>query len=249
MKIINKETLLFLTACVNPGGMIQTALQDANVRLQQYLKAISYYLNNYPYKILVVENTNVDLSSYFVKEIKEGRLEYLTFDGNNYDLKLGKGFGEGLIIKYAFEHSLLIKKYNYIIKITGRHEIINIKSIMIATELFLGSNSNLIVCDVRFKQKIAISDCFIASKTFFEQFLNKNLHYCNDSMNIWFEHVLFNCIFQARLENYQYLFMPFELDQRGVSGSTGVTFARARLRKKIYYFIKMLLCKLYLRKW
>lgn len=245
---LKKEILFFLTACIQPKGMTKTVLQDANVRLQQYLEAINFYLNNYCYKILVVENTNVDLYKYLVDPIENGQLEYLTFDGNNFDPNLGKGFGEGLIIKYAFAHSHFIRKYNYIVKITGRHKITNLEAILTVSEIFLGSNPNLIVCDIIPKRKVAISDCFIASKSFFELYLNENLHLCNDSMNIWFEHILFYCIHQAKQENFQYLFLPFALDQRGCSGSTGRSFSKTRLRRKIYYFVKMLFYKLNLDK-
>ena len=38
-----------------------------------------------------VENTDYDISSYFTKEIGQGRLECLSFNGNDYDKSFGKG--------------------------------------------------------------------------------------------------------------------------------------------------------------
>ena len=118
MKKIRKNSLLFLTACVNPNGMVQTALQDSGMRLQQYLEAIRFYIDNFDFRLLVVENTGVDFSQYFLKEIQLGRLECLTFNGNNYNRILGKGYGEGLIIHHAFMHSCFLKECDYIIKVS-----------------------------------------------------------------------------------------------------------------------------------
>lgn len=244
MKRIKRDSLLFLTACVHPKGMAQTALQDGDVRLQQYLDAIRFYLDKYSYRILVVENTEVDLSSYFKKEIDNGRLECLTFDGNSFDRSLGKGYGEGLIINYAFAHSLFIKESKYLIKVSGRHRVLNLNSIMTASEWFLNKKEDLVVCEINPVNNFARSDCYIASKSFYERYLNEGLLHCNDSKNIWFEHVLYNSIVQSRKDGFQFLYIPFALDQRGYSGTSGESFAKTRLRRKIHFFANMLYYKL-----
>lgn len=55
--------------------------------------------------------------------------ECLTFCGNDYDRRLGKGYGEGLIIEYASCHSILFREADYIIKITGRDIVANIRAL------------------------------------------------------------------------------------------------------------------------
>lgn len=244
MKRIKRDSLLFLTACVHPKGMAHTALQDGDVRLQQYLDAIRFYLEHYSFKILVVENTEVDLSSYFKKEIDNGRLECLTFDGNSFDRSLGKGYGEGLIINYAFAHSLFIKESKYLIKVSGRHRVLNLNSIMTASECFLDSKDDLVVCEIKPSMGFARSDCYIASKSFYERYLNKGLRLCNDNQGVWFEHILYNCIVQSHKDGFQFLYIPFALDQRGDSGTSGENFAKTRLRRKIHFFANMLYYKL-----
>lgn len=87
----SKSPVLLLTACINPNGMCKTVLTDTTQRLEQYLEAIRFYLKAIPNRVLFVENTDYDISSYFTKEIGQGRLECLSFNGNDYDKSFGKG--------------------------------------------------------------------------------------------------------------------------------------------------------------
>lgn len=248
MNIINKQTILFLTACINPKGMGYTALQDKEIRMQQYLDAIRFYIETSTFRILVVENTGVDLSKYFQDEIASGRLECLYFEGNDFDRSLGKGYGEGLIINFAFSHSIFIKECKYIIKVSGRHMVVNLGTIMRASEFFLNKNPDLVVCEIDPKNNFARSDCYIASCSFYIDYLNQELSRCNDSINIWFENVLYDCVYKACKNGFQFLFLPFAIDQRGVSGTFGTKLEKTRLRRKLFFFGKMLLYKIGLRK-
>ena len=101
------DVVLLLTACINPNGMLYTTIQDTELRKKHYIESLFFYLTKTQYKIVFVENSNTDISSLYQKEISEGRLECITFDGNNYDRSLGKGYGEALILDYACMHSKL----------------------------------------------------------------------------------------------------------------------------------------------
>ena len=124
--------IILLTSCVNPNGMPFTALSDINVRKQQYLDALRFYVNNTPLPIVYVDNSNVDIKEYnVISNIVDDRLELLSFDGN-HDKEHGKGYGELEIIDYAIKHSNIINsnKNVSIIKITGRLVIVNIMTII-----------------------------------------------------------------------------------------------------------------------
>ena len=73
--------ILFLTACVNPKGMAYTKLSNPEIRLQQYKDALDWYLENTSMKILLVENSGYDFSDCYQKQIREGRLEFICYDG------------------------------------------------------------------------------------------------------------------------------------------------------------------------
>lgn len=102
---------ILLTGCVNPDGMARTKLQDIDIRRQQYLDAIRFYHDTTKYPIVFCENSMSDLSGYFPKRDKD-RIEFLTFNGNDYNKERGKSLGEANIIEYALTTSQLLKKPN-----------------------------------------------------------------------------------------------------------------------------------------
>lgn len=119
-----------MTACVNPQGMSYTYLQDKDIRKKQYIEAIEFYLNKTNLPIVFAENTNTDFSHLFRRYIDNGRLEYITFDGNSgFDKIKGKGYGEAIIMLYAIKHSQILRNCKYLIKVTGRIKVENINKL------------------------------------------------------------------------------------------------------------------------
>lgn len=236
---MKKEPLLLLTACVNPNGMTQTAFQDADERLKQYLEAIQFYLDKTNFPILIVENTSVNFNDYFLEYVKSGRLECLSFNGNNYPRSLGKGFGEGIILQYAFNYSKTIHEYNWIVKITGRHKVVNIKKLVGISKVLIWRRQ-FIITEISPKQRFCRSDIFIASKKFYLNYLIPNLSLCNDLKNIWFENMLFQSVLSACHDGFNFLYVPICPCQEGVSGSSGVSFKKPRVRRHIRFFFTMI---------
>lgn len=150
----NKKIAIILTACVNPNGMSQTVLQDSTIRKSQYLTAIRWYLLNTTIPIVVVENTGYDFSYDFKDFSDSARIEFLSFKGNDYDKSKGKGFGEGLILKYAFDNSRLLSNCDAFIKITGRFIVSNVNRIIRNS---LVSTKNWIISDVTSSHSVIYS--------------------------------------------------------------------------------------------
>ena len=242
MRITQDNTVLLLTACVNPGGMSYTLVQNPKEREEQYVSAIQYYIDNTHFKILVVENTGVDLEHYFNCE---PRLEFLSFNGNDYNKLLGKGYGEGQILKYAYDFSRFISDCSFVVKITGRHIVTNLNQIVFLLNAS-GKISNCFFSGVVYKDLFEIiSDCYICSSEFYPEFLLKNIEECNDSKGVYFEHILFKSFLSAQ-EKRHYRFIPFPLpiSQSGVSGSGNYCFKRHSMKIKICYFLKFILWNL-----
>jgi hypothetical protein len=208
----DRKPVILLTGCINPMGMSFTKLQNPDIRRVQYIDAIKFYLKTTDNVIVFVENSGNDISGEFDQQ---DRLEIITFSGNNYDNVLGKGYGEMLILKYAFENSSFIKRNSSICKITGRYKVLNVNRIL---QSYSKSDCNVMV-DLPKRMKYADSRIFIADKPFFINFLFKNLDLINDSEGVYFEHALNKAVLQSIIENYSYLPLKYRARIIGQSGS------------------------------
>lgn len=126
----DKEIIILMTATINPNGMVHTKLQDPKIRKLQYLDAINFYLNETKLKIVFCENSGYSIYNEIINPYKYERLEYIYFNGNNYNKNLGKCFGEVKIIEKVLQVSKFINESSIIIKITGRVKIQNINKII-----------------------------------------------------------------------------------------------------------------------
>ena len=243
MKYFNKkqDTIILLTACVNPSGMSSTKLQDTEVRLEQYKKALTFYLSETPYKILFVENSSYDFSNEFSTYINDGRLEYITFSGNNYNLSLGKGYGEAQILLYAIENSSFLKKASTIIKITGR--IIVENTMQLSAISNISSKKNVaIACNIRPSKKLGTSTFFICKKVFLIKYFLPSINGINDTKGIWFEHVLYKAIINCKQEKEgDCMIFSRPLKIKGIAGTTSAPYPKTNLCDYILSFMAALL--------
>lgn len=230
------NAIILLTATINPDGMAFTNLQDSSIRKQHYLSAINYYLSNTDLKIVLVENSNYDLSPYFIDEIKRRRIEILFFNGNTFDKSLGKGYGEMLILKYALFHSDFVKESNNILKITGRYKILNIDYFV---KYINNIDKNNIGLYVHENFSYCHSTIFVANKDFLLNYLFRFGDLIDDTKNYFFEIALKNA-FLSYLQNNHY-YKPFAQVVRikGVFGTYNVNYNDSYynwLKTQIKYF-------------
>jgi len=199
--------------------MSYTVLQNAKEREEQYINAINFYLTYTKYKIVFCNNSGEDISHHFLSN--KNRVEFLSFYGNDYDRKLGKGYGEFLILKYAFEHSKFIKTTDYIIKITGRLIVNNMSKILKLNGIILAYSANNLI-KLYYEDKLADSRCFVATKKFYEIFLTAE-NSINDTQGYYFEHLLYDTVKGHRKD---FIFSDFCLPLAfcGISGSTGQSY-------------------------
>ncbi len=230
--------VLLLTGCVNPNGMALTALKDVDERKNQYIKALEWYIENTFYDIVFVENTGFDMGPFFEDSTKSGRLECLTFQGNDYDKSLGKGYGEALILKYALENSQKISNADLIVKITGRLIVKNINVIINECS----DERSLYVKEFYLQRLWFVSYFFIAPRSYYQLFV-KNYKCLNDSEGYYFEHLMCDISreWTACGHRVREIFHP--LIVRGQSGSTGSNYKTGFLfaaKSYIKYFLHKL---------
>ena len=212
---MKRRYVILLTACVNPGGMPFTVITDSSERLRQYRAALDFYLGETSYPIVFCENTLCDFSDDYKQYIETGRLEYITFDGNNFDKSRGKGYGEALIMEEAFCHSKLLDQCNFVVKITGRLIVRNISQLVKDNRRMFSDTIQTFYPN----NNMADSRLVILPKSFcIDDFLSRK-DSINDTEGYYFEHLLYDAIISRK----KYVYVPFLhvplID--GVSGSTG----------------------------
>ena len=211
----DRKYVILLTACVNPGAMPFTALVDTSERLRQYREALDFYLHHTSLPIVFCENTLCDFSGDYRCYLDEGRLEYITFDGNTFDKSKGKGYGEAMIMEEALNRSLFLAECSFVVKVTGRLIVRNIA-------MLIRDNSRMLTPTIQtfYPNKGMIdSRVFIAPKEFVAVDFLMEKERINDSCGVFFEHVLYETL----LARCSYTYIPFLKVPviEGISGSKG----------------------------
>jgi len=215
-----------------------TSLVDFDLRLSQYLNSIEYAIDNYSTidKIVFCENTccDYDFSLLSKKAESKGKeFEFLTFQGN-YDQiqKLGKGYGEGEIIKHALEYSYLLKTESSFYKLTGRLIVKNMDRLIKTTH-----TGNAFI----FKQK-EISDrpanyfetyFYKVEIALYKQYLFNAYQFCNDNEQKHLEHVFYDKLLGLPLRSFKS--PPLVSGILGSSGELYDTNFKKSLIEKFYF--------------
>lgn len=163
-----------------------------NIRLNEYIKSISYMLEKY-------ENLNfvyIDSSNYNLKlknpEFKKfSNFESLSFSAQDIVIKKGKGAGELLSIDHALDNSVFLQDSNYIMKLNGKYKLLNLKKII--NKINFENKNSIIYGEFRSYNSWFDSRCFLAKKEIFKELTTYEI---NDFKGQFFEHAL------ASLVNY-----------------------------------------------
>lgn len=212
--------VLLFTSCVTPGNMSFTVISDPGQRRAEYIDSLQYYLDNTNYRIVVVDNSGYTYDEF--SDVDPSRLEILSFYGNDYPKGLGKGYGEGMIIRHAIENSVILKGYDGpVAKVSGRHMVQNIRLLTSWYSFVSLLCKKCFYAIVLECEKWVISDFFIAPLTFYKQLVIELVN-VNDSRGYYFEHCLYdNMVSSRKMNSIRVLHMPLPLKQIGISGTTG----------------------------
>ena len=192
---------LLLPITIHVNNCYALERSNPNERYQDFIKSLLKWLDNTNFRLVIVENSNVDLS--FLNVIKENY-------PNTYPRHFGKGYGEILTINYAIDNSKFISEIDYIFKCSGRYyltELIdvfkekiedNIKAVIYSTERHpLGASCVF----------------FYLKKDIYEKYMRNFI--VNDIGGVYFEHGLENTIKNIPLENI------LQINKMGIEGISG----------------------------
>ena len=132
---IEKDFALLMTATIDIQGMPKAYPTVPEQRQQDYINSLSYYIHFHPRirKIIFVENSGWPLNK--LKTVTQENphkkdIEFISLDCNHFPRKLGKGYGESLLIEKGVKQSHLIENVTHFAKITGRIYLKNITQIL-----------------------------------------------------------------------------------------------------------------------
>ena len=231
-----KSKVLLLTGTVNSSGVYLMKRDDTEVRLKDYLQAITKWINQFPeIKIVFVENSNFSKKALGDKILNHDNFEYLTFSGQDFSRSKGKGFGEINSLEYDFINSKFINNSDYIIKCSGRYFFKGFSKTVKGDFDVIGNfNSKLNFMDSR---------VFAFKKTFFLEYFLKYKNIINDSKGVFFEHALAKAVHEALSKDGNWSPISFPIIIEGYSGTKNQRFNTRWNILKIYfkfYFRKLI---------
>lgn len=213
------KTAILITGCISPNhDTPKLVLSDKEERKKQYFASIEYYiLNSMVKNIIYCDNSEIAPEMELISLAKKNgvNLEWLSFKGNvQKTVQYGKGYGECEIVSYALEHSELIKKCSYFVKITGRLIIKNLNVLLKLTDGGIQfwpnkTEDNRLYINTRiYMMPIGLyHSCFEDAGS-----------YVNDNQNIYLEHAFGICIKKRNVHYKKFMIVPWV---EGISGSTG----------------------------
>lgn len=232
-----KDFVLLLTACVSPNGMSFTVVQDPMERKKAYLESLKYYLDATRFRIVFCNNSGEDLSGELLD--KDGRVEFLSFYGNDYDKSFGKGYGEFGIIQYAMQHSRFIYDATYIVKITGKLKITNLLKAIKISLAVLGKKPNLLFVNLINEKNGGVADSryFVSTKDFYNRFLGRKNN-INDAVCYYFERLLYDVVEEAK-DDFIVLGFAIPLAIEGQSWTSGEEYCG----RKLNWYDELIYCQ------
>ncbi len=201
-KTMPAKPILLLTATLDvPDNMINAPVNDVELREKQYRYSLDYWKSFADrFRIVMIDNSN-----YFVdhEAIGKGLIEYVTFLGNQYDPRYGKGKGELEIIRHLFSQ-FDIAEDQVIIKVTGRQYVENINKLF---DLFVDRRP-YVMCNLVKSMSRAEPKLIIATSTFYSKYLLQLDHLLDETAGSCLEDVLRSAVFDAMRDGRAFEMFP-----------------------------------------
>jgi len=128
---------LVLTATIAPPANAPALKRrDPTLRLADYANAMRFYLglpDRVVDRIVFIDNSNTDLSELKARcsNVRHSkRVEWISFQGNDHDPLLGKGYGEFRLLDHGVSSSDLLGDNERFWKLTGRLIVSNMETMI-----------------------------------------------------------------------------------------------------------------------
>lgn len=215
------ETVLLLTATVDPGATINTRRHDPAERLRDYRTALRAWILHGPCRHLVLCESSgcpaeafADLTALAMQ--CDRQLEYHSFR-QDFPAHLGKGYGEICILAHALARSQLLAAASMVLKGTGRYRVANADRLARQCAI----EPAAVVCDLR--ENLTAADCrwFAATPAFLRDYLLPRQQLCDDSRGSFLEHVLARAVHAAIADGHAWRLPQVLPRVLGIAGTNG----------------------------
>jgi len=204
---------LILPLTINVNNCCALSRSDPLDRQSDFLKSLMKWLENTTFRLVIVENSNADLSWLsIIQKQYPNRIEYLSFDGNTYPREFGKGFGEILSINYAVDNSKFVSEVNYVFKCSGRYFLSELSNIF---KSYLENNIKAVIYSTPEHSLGSACVFFYLSKDIYNRYMRHFI--VNDTAGVYFEHGLIHTIQNIPLENV------LQVNKMGMEGNISGT--------------------------
>jgi len=235
---------VLLTCTIDVRGVAFMERASIDDRFDDYVQAFQLWLDSpNAQNIIFVENSGYDLRVFreMAAAAHNKSVEFVSFDGQNFDRDLGKGYGEMIALKQVLSDSNLLKSIGKFIKVNGRYYVPQLNEVS-----QLWDSETEVICD--FTKNLTWSDSrvFGGSRSFLETYLLPELALVNDTGGRYFEHALAFAAHSAMAAGGGWKLCP-PVPIVGISGTDNAVYKRSkikeRLRLALYKIRKYLLAR------
>lgn len=220
---------VLITSAINVSAS-HTLLIDADIRLHLTLKSIDHWRSKAMVSyVIVCDGSGYDLKPYIDNSNLENQKAYcevISFTNNINKVKSkGKGYGEGEIVKYALQKSLILQNANIFAKCTGKLWVENFSEC-------LNSFKQFAVFDIQGWLKIKAIDTrfYIVNKNFYIKYIADLHQNVDDDDGYYLEHAFRDGL--KRFKPSEYIMFPTP-KVIGVSGSSGSIYKSQRIKSML----------------
>lgn len=236
----NTNTCIVLTCTIDVRGVAFTERSDTDIRHEDYKRALSKWLKNqFVDRIILVENSNYDLSE--LKQVADAvrnkkKVEFISFDGQDFPRHLGKGYGEAKALARVVSESALLGETEKFIKVNGRYYVPNIYRFMSRLQADVD-----VMTDLSKGLLWSDSRVFGGTAQFIRNYLCPEGNKVNDSDGFFLEHALACATHRAIADGLKWMPLPCTPYIDGISGTANRQYKQSlprRFAKDIYLLTK-----------
>jgi hypothetical protein len=215
------RSVLVLTATIHVGNCTYVARTDCTIRQNDYLQAVTKFLENTPYNIVWCENSGADTS--FLSDLKNSygdRFEIISYTGNDGANRFGKGYCERITLREALSRSKYADQDVMWVKVTGRLYVSNIQQII---ETTVDTNPSCAVFTNPVQDGWCRCEVAIFNKMFFHTYFWDEV--IDDQIVSYFEHALGRAMLRYHHDHPDLSVVSIPTPQLvGVSGTSNVAY-------------------------